>query len=47
VVAEPTSPRNGFDLRPTVLVAHLLTDDEKITGGRMLGVAIGFSACWY
>jgi drug/metabolite transporter (DMT)-like permease len=26
----------------TVIVAHLLTDDEKITGNRLLGVAIGF-----
>jgi drug/metabolite transporter (DMT)-like permease len=27
----------------TVIVAHLLTDDEKITGNRLLGVAIGFA----
>src|SRR5260370_5857007 len=27
----------------TVMVAHLLTDDEKMTGNRFLGVAIGFS----
>jgi drug/metabolite transporter (DMT)-like permease len=27
----------------TVIVAHLLTDDEKITGNRFLGVVIGFS----
>jgi drug/metabolite transporter (DMT)-like permease len=26
----------------TVIVAHLLTDDEKITGNRFLGVVIGF-----
>jgi drug/metabolite transporter (DMT)-like permease len=26
----------------TVIVAHLLTDDEKMTGNRLLGVAIGF-----
>jgi drug/metabolite transporter (DMT)-like permease len=26
----------------TVIVAHLLTDDEKITANRLLGVAIGF-----
>jgi drug/metabolite transporter (DMT)-like permease len=26
----------------TVMVAHLLTDDEKMTGNRFLGVAIGF-----
>jgi drug/metabolite transporter (DMT)-like permease len=26
----------------TVIVAHLLTKDEKITGNRLLGVAIGF-----
>jgi drug/metabolite transporter (DMT)-like permease len=26
----------------TVIVAHLLTDDEKITGNRLVGVAIGF-----
>ncbi len=26
----------------TVIVAHLLTSDEKITGNRLLGVAIGF-----
>jgi drug/metabolite transporter (DMT)-like permease len=26
----------------TVLVAHLLTDDEKMTGNRFLGVVIGF-----
>jgi drug/metabolite transporter (DMT)-like permease len=26
----------------TVIVAHLLTDDEKITGNRVLGIAIGF-----
>jgi drug/metabolite transporter (DMT)-like permease len=26
----------------TVIVAHLLTDDEKITGNRLLGAAIGF-----
>jgi drug/metabolite transporter (DMT)-like permease len=26
----------------TVIVAHLLTDDEKITGNRVLGVVIGF-----
>jgi drug/metabolite transporter (DMT)-like permease len=26
----------------TVIVAHLLTDDEKMTGNRLLGVVIGF-----
>jgi drug/metabolite transporter (DMT)-like permease len=26
----------------TVIVAHLLTDDEKMSGNRLLGVAIGF-----
>lgn len=26
----------------TVIVAHLLTDDEKMSGNRFLGVAIGF-----
>jgi len=26
----------------TVIVAHLLTEDEKMTGNRLLGVAIGF-----
>jgi drug/metabolite transporter (DMT)-like permease len=26
----------------TVIIAHLLTDDEKITGGRLFGVVIGF-----
>jgi drug/metabolite transporter (DMT)-like permease len=26
----------------TVIVAHFLTDDEKMTGNRLLGVAIGF-----
>jgi drug/metabolite transporter (DMT)-like permease len=26
----------------TVIVAHLLTDDEKITANRLLGIAIGF-----
>jgi drug/metabolite transporter (DMT)-like permease len=26
----------------TVIVAHLLTDDEKITGNRLVGVAVGF-----
>jgi drug/metabolite transporter (DMT)-like permease len=26
----------------TVMVAHMLTDDEKITGNRLLGVALGF-----
>src|ERR1700756_4763662 len=27
----------------TVIVAHLLTDDEKITPNRLLGVAVGFA----
>lgn len=27
----------------TVIVAHLLTKDEKITGGRLIGVLIGFA----
>jgi drug/metabolite transporter (DMT)-like permease len=27
----------------TVLVAHLLTRDEKVTGNRLVGVAVGFS----
>jgi drug/metabolite transporter (DMT)-like permease len=26
----------------TVIVAHLLTDDERITGNRLLGIAVGF-----
>jgi drug/metabolite transporter (DMT)-like permease len=31
----------------TVIVAHLLTPDEKMTGGRLVGVAVGFTGVAY
>jgi drug/metabolite transporter (DMT)-like permease len=42
IASGPAAILNATTPISTVIVAHLLTDDEKITPNRLLGVAVGF-----